>query len=187
VADSVHAALDLLTAAGAQIRQVDVGDLRPLVGAIFVRVLAEAQEVHRGTFPSRRAEYGADLADNLGRPAPTDDERLEAERLIRDGVAALTAAFSDVDVLATPTTPSTAPAIGADRVLVAGIDLHVEEMLTGFTSVFNAGGMPALTLPCGLADGLPVGLQLVGRAGADGLVLQAGAAYEALRGPAPRP
>jgi aspartyl-tRNA(Asn)/glutamyl-tRNA(Gln) amidotransferase subunit A len=187
VAAAVHAAIDRLAAAGARVRQVDVGDLRQLVQAIFLRVREEAQEVHRATFPARRAEYGADLAENLGRPAPTGEEREAAERLVRDGVAALAAAFDDVDVLATPTTPSTAPPIGADRVVVAGVDLHVEEMLTGFTSVFNAAGLPALSLPCGVADGLPVGLQLVGRGGADGTVLRVGAAYEDLRGPAPRP
>ncbi|WP_167759111.1 amidase [Blastococcus sp. TF02A_35] len=187
VAAAVRASLDLLAEAGATVREVDLGDLRPLVAAIFLRVRAEAQEVHRATFPSRSADYGADLAENLARPAPTDDEREEAERVIREGVAALTAALGRVDVLATPTTPATAPPIGAGRVVVAGEDLHIEEMLTGFTSAFNAAGVPALTVPCGLADGLPVGLQLVGPAGADGAVLRLGAAYEALRGPAPRP
>jgi aspartyl-tRNA(Asn)/glutamyl-tRNA(Gln) amidotransferase subunit A len=184
---AVHEAVELLAAAGASVRQVDVGDLRPLVGAIFLRVRAEAQEVHRATFPSRRDDYGADLAENLGGPVPTEDELRTADRVIRNGVAALAAALREVDVLATPTTPSTAPLIGDVRVRVADEDLHVEEMLTGFTSVFNAAGLPALTVPCGLADGLPVGLQLVAPSGADAAVLQVGAAYEALRGPAPRP
>jgi aspartyl-tRNA(Asn)/glutamyl-tRNA(Gln) amidotransferase subunit A len=187
VAAAVHAALNVLTAAGARVRQVDVGDLRPLVRAVFLRVRAEAQEVHRDTFPSRRDEYGADLAENLGRPAPTDAERQEAERVISQGVASLVAAFRQVDLLVTPTTPAVAPPIGTGRVVVAGVDLHIEEMLTGFTSVFNAAGVPALSVPCGSVDGLPVGLQIAGPAGADGVVLRVGAAYEALRGPAPRP
>jgi aspartyl-tRNA(Asn)/glutamyl-tRNA(Gln) amidotransferase subunit A len=187
VGAAVHRAVEAMAAAGARVEEVDLGDLRPLVAAIFLRVRAEAQEVHRDTFPSRRQDYGADLAENLGRPVPTEDERRAAERVIRDGVTALQAAFGQVDVLATPTTPSTAPLIGDVRVRVADEDLHVEEMLTGFTSVFNAAGLPALSLPCGLADGLPVGLQLAGPAGADAAVLRVGAAYEALRGPAPRP
>jgi len=184
---AVHAALDRLTEAGATVREVDIGDLRAMVDAVFLRVRAEAQEVHRATFPSRRADYGADLVENLGRPAPTDDEWEAAERTIRTGVSALLAAVGDVDVLATPTTPATAPSIGADRVVVGGSDLHIEEMLTGFTSAFNAAGLPALTVPCGLVDGLPAGLQLVGRAGGEPALLRVGAAYEAVRGPAPRP
>jgi aspartyl-tRNA(Asn)/glutamyl-tRNA(Gln) amidotransferase subunit A len=184
---AVRAAIDRLADAGATVREVDTGDLRPLVHAIFLRVRAEAQEVHRATFPSRSADYGADLAENLGRAPVTPDELGAAERVIRSGVAALAAALDEVDVLATPTTPATAPLIGAERVLVAGEDLHIEEMLTGFTSVFNAAGLPALSVPCGSADGLPVGLQLAGRSGADGTVLRVGAAHEALRGAVPRP
>ncbi|MDU7587552.1 MAG: amidase family protein, partial [Acidovorax sp.] len=40
-----------------------------------------------------------------------------------------------------------------------------------FTAPFNVGGVAAATVPCGLADGLPVGVQLVARAGSDRLLL----------------
>ena len=51
--------------------------------------------------------------------------------------------------------------------------------ITRFTNPFNALGWPALALPCGVADhGLPASIQLVGRAGADALVLGAGIALE---------
>ena len=47
--------------------------------------------------------------------------------------------------------------------------------MTHFTRAFNDVGWPALALPCGRAeDGLPASLQLVGRPGADALVLAAG-------------
>jgi Asp-tRNA(Asn)/Glu-tRNA(Gln) amidotransferase A subunit family amidase len=75
-------------------------------------------------------------------------------------------------------------------VQVAGEDLHIEEALTGFTSVFNASGLPALSVPCGLDGGsMPIGLQLVAPAGAEAALLSAGVAYEQLRGPfgAPSP
>ena len=50
---------------------------------------------------------------------------------------------------------------------------------TAFTYPFNVSGQPAATVPCGSVDGLPVGLQIVGRRGADALVLRAAAAFEA--------
>ena len=52
----------------------------------------------------------------------------------------------------------------------------------GFTFPFNLTGQPAASVPCGFtADGLPVGLQIVGRWHADALVLRAAAAFEALQ------
>jgi Asp-tRNA(Asn)/Glu-tRNA(Gln) amidotransferase A subunit family amidase len=51
--------------------------------------------------------------------------------------------------------------------------------MTRFTIPFNALGRPALALPCGPAeDDLPASVQLVGRKGADALVLAAGALLE---------
>jgi len=52
-------------------------------------------------------------------------------------------------------------------------------LLTRFTAPFNLTGLPALSLPCGFSsDGLPIGLQIVGRPWAEAAVLRAGQAYE---------
>jgi aspartyl-tRNA(Asn)/glutamyl-tRNA(Gln) amidotransferase subunit A len=53
---------------------------------------------------------------------------------------------------------------------------------TPYTYVFNLTGQPAATVPCGFAaDGLPVGLQIVGRWRDDATVLRAAAAFEVAR------
>ncbi|MDX6544468.1 MAG: aspartyl-tRNA(Asn)/glutamyl-tRNA(Gln) amidotransferase subunit [Gaiellales bacterium] len=85
----------------------------------------------------------------------------------------------DHDLLLTPTLPVTAFEAGLDQPgSVAG---RATEYLswTAFTYPFNVSGQPAATVPCGSVDGLPVGLQIVGRRGADALVLRAAAAFEA--------
>jgi aspartyl-tRNA(Asn)/glutamyl-tRNA(Gln) amidotransferase subunit A len=92
--------------------------------------------------------------------------------------------MADHDLLLTPTLPLTAFAAGADRPPDGPTDLLA---WTPFTYPFNLSGQPAATVPCGLTpDGLPVGLQIVGRPGADALVLRAAAAFERAR-PWPRP
>jgi Asp-tRNA(Asn)/Glu-tRNA(Gln) amidotransferase A subunit family amidase len=89
--------------------------------------------------------------------------------------------WRDCDVLATPTlavAPFSAKLpLGPDRVAGEKIDPHVE---WAFTWPFNLTGQPAVSIPCGWTkDGLPLGLQLVGRRGADGLVLSVAAVVEA--------
>ena len=44
----------------------------------------------------------------------------------------------------------------------------------------NMAGLPGLSVPCGLSEGLPVGLQLIGRAWDEGRLFQLGRAYEAI-------
>jgi Asp-tRNA(Asn)/Glu-tRNA(Gln) amidotransferase A subunit family amidase len=90
--------------------------------------------------------------------------------------------WKDCDVLATPTLAvppfSTKLAMGPDRVAGQEVDPQVG---WAFTWPFNLTGQPAVSIPCGWTkSGLPLGLQLVGRRGADGLVLRVAAAIEAL-------
>ena len=89
------------------------------------------------------------------------------------------------EVLVTPTV-----AVPAFEIRLPGsVPMTPESMLgwTPFSYPFNLTQQPAITIPCGLtSDGLPVGLQFVGRAHADATVLRAARAYETLH-PVPRP
>jgi Asp-tRNA(Asn)/Glu-tRNA(Gln) amidotransferase A subunit family amidase len=90
--------------------------------------------------------------------------------------------FEGIDVLATPTIalpPFPHPGVGElgpEKVAGEAIDRHMGWL---FTWPFNLTGQPAVSIPCGwTADGLPLGLQLVGRRCQDGLVLRLAAAVE---------
>jgi aspartyl-tRNA(Asn)/glutamyl-tRNA(Gln) amidotransferase subunit A len=65
-------------------------------------------------------------------------------------------AFAKVDVIAGPTAPSTAFAFGAKKDPVA---MYMEDI---YTIATNLAGLPGLSIPCGLVEGKPVGLQLIG-------------------------
>jgi aspartyl-tRNA(Asn)/glutamyl-tRNA(Gln) amidotransferase subunit A len=91
-------------------------------------------------------------------------------------------AFASCDAIVGPTSPTTAFALGertADPLLMYAADV--------FTVAQNLAGIPSISVPCGLAGGLPVGLQIMGPALADGLILRIARAYEAARGPFPAP
>ncbi|MFA4936953.1 MAG: Asp-tRNA(Asn)/Glu-tRNA(Gln) amidotransferase subunit GatA [Patescibacteria group bacterium] len=88
--------------------------------------------------------------------------------------------FEQVDVVLGPTTPTVAFALGektTDPLAMYLADIN--------TVPANIAGIPAISIPCGLSNGLPVGLQLIGPAWSEGLLLQLSAAYETARGPLP--
>ena len=82
-------------------------------------------------------------------------------------------AFSEVDVLMGPTAPTPAFRIG-DKV-DDPITMYLNDI---YTIGANLAGLPALSLPCGLVDGLPVGLQLIGPHFAEARLLAAAHAYQ---------
>jgi amidase len=89
------------------------------------------------------------------------------------------AAFADHDVLVLPTTCITAPALpGPSATPVEAVQLALDPALISNTCAFNHTGHPALSVPVGPLDGLPVGLMLVAARDADATVLRVAQAME---------
>jgi len=102
-----------------------------------------------------------------------------AQNLRRALKAAYDRALTEFDVLAMPTTPFTAtklpgPEAGFAQRVTAGLDME------GNTAPFDVSGHPAISLPCGLVKGLPVGLMFIGPHFGESAVLRAAASFERL-------
>jgi amidase len=101
----------------------------------------------------------------------------KAQNLNRKLRAAYDAALNSYDLLLMPTLPMKAtplPPPDAPR------ELYIQrafEMVPN-TAPFNATGHPAMTLPCGMSDGLPIGLMLVGKYYDESVIYRAAAAFE---------
>lgn len=92
-------------------------------------------------------------------------------------------AFEKVDVILTPTTPG--PAFGINEKRSDPIEMYLNDV---FTVTVNMAGLPGLSVPAGLsADGLPLGLQVIGRPFDEETVLRAGRVIEDSRGGFPEP
>jgi Asp-tRNA(Asn)/Glu-tRNA(Gln) amidotransferase A subunit family amidase len=139
---------------------------RARIDALFMH---EVAGVHRDLYGEHAELYGEELATKIERCLAVSDAEASAAARRRDEYREQCAdALEGVDLLLTPTLVCVAPPTGIG-------DLALREMLIRHTLPFNALGWPALALPCGPAeDGLPASVQLVGRPGADALVLAAG-------------
>ena len=103
--------------------------------------------------------------------AVTGSEYSHALALRSSVIAHLRTLLGDADVLISPTVAAVAPAAGAiDR-----------GPLVAFTFCVNYAGFTAATLPCGLVNGLPIGLQIIGRPGSEALLLRISRVFEQAR------
>jgi aspartyl-tRNA(Asn)/glutamyl-tRNA(Gln) amidotransferase subunit A len=173
--------------AGFRIEPVPIADEPRLPAAILERIVQEAGELHRDDFAADPTGFGTDVAELLRRPERTDEVQAADEQAVSRLANQLLAALGDHDVLISATVPITAPAIGAMVVPIDGRPWPIELLLTRLTSIFNAIGAPAVSVPAGLADGLPVGLQVVGGVGQDDRVLTVARAIECQLGRLPVP
>lgn len=102
----------------------------------------------------------------------------KAQNLVRRLKAAYLAVLADYDMLLMPTVPLKAPKLpAADCGPTEWVGRALE--MNANTAPFNATGLPAISLPCGCAEGLPVGMMLIGRDHAEAMLYRAAAAYEA--------
>src|SRR5437764_11920700 len=98
---------------------------------------------------------------------------LKAQRVRQLINADFTRAFGSVDVLMGPTTPTPALALGAKT--LDPITMYLNDI---YTIGANLAGLPAVSIPCGFVQGLPVGLQIVGPHFSEARVLSAAHAFQ---------
>ncbi len=81
--------------------------------------------------------------------------------------------FDTYDFVITPTVPSTAFKIGEQ--IDDPLKMYMNDLCT---TPVNLAGLPAMSIPCGFSEGLPIGLQIIGKAFDEGSILQAAYAFE---------
>jgi Asp-tRNA(Asn)/Glu-tRNA(Gln) amidotransferase A subunit family amidase len=171
----VDEAIGILEALGAELVSVEVPSLPLAARAIFTIFPVELALAH-GMIPSRRPEaYSDGVRKLLELGAAMPDEWLRAARRLRGRLRReLGEVFArlDLDVLVTPTTPRVAMPLSE---LEPGRDLAA---LVAYTCPFNLTGQPAISVPCGFADDLPVGLQIVARPFDEATALAVAGRYE---------
>ncbi|KAB0489335.1 amidase [Pseudomonas vancouverensis] len=155
----------------------ETAELAPLAAAmkdtLLVLQRAEAYEVHAERMQQAPHKFEQEVR-----------ERLELSREVRGWQyiraqaeqarlkAVMAGLFERFDLLVSPSVPITATAVDAREVRVGAQDIDVRAAVLSYTSAWNLTGLPAISLPAGQVRGMPVGLQVIGAAGADDRLLQ---------------
>jgi len=167
---------------GAVVREVSLPHLKESLDAATNISLAEALHVHEaaGYFPARSADYGEEVRHRIDAGGKVPANRYLAGFDVRKRLLGeFDAAFQTVDAIVAPTVPVPAPLIGAESVHVDGEEIGVRPAIVGHCRPANFTGLPAISVPCGFTrDGLPVGLQLIGRAFDEATLLRIAYSYE---------
>ncbi len=174
--DRVLEAFEALAGAGFELVDVDIAELDLVDDAFGAIVLKEAWDVHRELFERAGDDYGPGTRALLELGAKTTDDEYARGLADRERIAAAFArAFEEVSVLAGPTVAYAAP---VEDPPVGTPEGDVEGRYTG---AYNLAGVPAVSIPCGIAEGtLPAGLQLAAAFGEDELLLSVARIYEGI-------
>ncbi|WP_350302165.1 amidase [Peribacillus frigoritolerans] len=175
----VRAGIQSLVDQGAKVEEVSIPSLKYAEYAEMITILTEAATIHHPNLLKRPEDFGADirLLFELGE-IPSGVDYLQAQQLRRQIKLDFQKAFEKVDVLIAPTLPIIAPNIGDDYADLNGAKVDLIDHIIRFTGPGNLTGLPALTVPCGLKNGMPVGLQIMGAAMNEETVLNVGYALE---------
>lgn len=165
---------------GAEIVKVELPNQSQLTAACQLVLATEAATFHKRWLIERPQDYGAQvlmrLQNGLAIPAVS---YLEAMRWRGPALAAYLAAVAGTDAVLAPVAPMPAPTIAESDV---GNSINAEaviQRITKFTRPINYLGLPSLSIPTGFTrSGLPVGMQLVGRAFDEAMLIRIGAAFQ---------
>jgi aspartyl-tRNA(Asn)/glutamyl-tRNA(Gln) amidotransferase subunit A len=180
VREAVTQAIAHLEQLGATRHDVPLPYLDRAPSILWTIIAADAAAIHATHLRTRAADLDPEvrLLVQLGHLIRTSDY-LKAQRgreLIRRATVQV---LAGVDVLVTPTSPMVAPKLSDTTVDIDGQQLPMRSTLRRLTLPFNLSGLPAITIPCGFSpEGLPIGLQIIGKPFDEAMVLRVAHAYE---------
>jgi aspartyl-tRNA(Asn)/glutamyl-tRNA(Gln) amidotransferase subunit A len=197
VEKSVRAAIDQLVAMGAELHEVSMPNTEYALSAYYLIATAEASSNlarYDGVSFGARVE-GGDIVE-MYKKTRSEAFGAEVKRRIMLGTYALSSgyydayylkalkvrtlvkqdfdkAFEKVDVLITPTAPTAAFKLGEKN--SDPLAMYLQDI---YTVPINLAGVPGISVPCGFAEGLPVGMQIIGKPLDEATVIRTAYAFE---------
>lgn len=180
IARCVRAGIEVLREQGAEVKTISIPGLKDCEYALTIIDTCETSTVHRANLRDRSQDYSDDVRLLLEcGELPSAVDYLEAQQIRRHLRAEVQAAFADVDVIVGPTLPIRTPTIGEATATINGRDVDALENLIRLVGPASLLGLPSLSVPCGLVEGMPVGMQVIGPARGEQKVLDVGHVFDA--------
>jgi len=172
-------ALAVFRGLGCRVVEIEVSDMDRVTAAANVMLGAEASTLHRRWMLESPERYGAQISARLETGLTyTAVQYIDAQRYRGPALREFLASIDKVDLVFLPTYDKPTPTIAETDVGGSPAAPLVIAALTRLCRPINYLGLPALSVQAGMANGLPVGFQLVGRAFDEATLFQAGAAIQ---------
>ncbi len=159
----VRATISQLKKMGAKVKTVKIPSLKDAFWALTIIDTAETTAVHQPLMKEHAKDYGTDvrfLIECGYLPSAVDYlQALQLRRIIQQEV---TAVFEEIDVLLAPTLPSKTPSVGELTSVINGKSVDTIETCMHNVGPGNLLGLPSISMPCGIIDGIPVGIEIIG-------------------------
>jgi aspartyl-tRNA(Asn)/glutamyl-tRNA(Gln) amidotransferase subunit A len=180
VDQAVRSAIADLEALGAKAVPVSIPDLDGVLDCMLAIVMSEASAYHQQAMRATPELFSDEtrLLLEAGElmPATTYINAQRSRFAIKN---AFKQAMRDIDVLITPTQPTTALKIGQTTSRIGSREESVFGVSARFCAPFNISGLPAISVPCGFSpQGMPIGLQVIGKPFDEEAVLRIANAFE---------
>ena len=175
IARLVREAIEVFAALGAKVVDIHVPSVQEAAERIFPVICSDAAAIHAERMATEPEKFGSQELDRLTLGLKvTGVEYAQSMEWMRRWKRQLAALFEKVDIIVSPTVPIVTPP-------VAGIDMiGITSRLTEKVYAYPMAGNPAVSVPVGFTDGLPVGMQLAGAWWRDGMLLRAAVAYQSV-------
>jgi aspartyl-tRNA(Asn)/glutamyl-tRNA(Gln) amidotransferase subunit A len=180
VRQAVFDAISVFEHLGARVGEVDLKGMEQTAQLASEITGDEALAYHWKWLKRRPRDYGKDVRSRLeqskNRTAVAYIEALQNMRGYREMFARV---LDSVHLILTPTIPVVAPGIDQKEVRFGRSREDIRSALLRLTRPGNLSGLPAISIPCGFSsEGLPVGLQLIGRHHDEATLFRVAFAYE---------
>jgi aspartyl-tRNA(Asn)/glutamyl-tRNA(Gln) amidotransferase subunit A len=180
IAKAVNAAIEVLEGLGCTKVEFEFPSISEIMAAYTTIDLCEASAYHEREIEQRAADFQPDvrllLEQGLLIPA---SYYIQAQRVRAMLFAKVMSLFDHLDVIVTPSEPIVAPQVSQTIVRINDYEESVDSAAVRYLAPFNLTGLPALSIPCGFSSkGLPIGMQIVGRAYDESTILRLGHEYE---------